>query len=95
MASSEEIQIRDRGVNRLNNLVQLLPARQKLIFTVGFMVRELGRERVCALNKDEVEIPSDFSGELRIRIAPDGAWQLKLAREYKASGLCIDLNNII
>ena len=75
--------------------MQLLQASQKLIFTVGFMVRELGRERVCALHKDEVQIPSDFSGVLWIRIDPEGAWQLKLARELKAAGLCIYLNKII
>ena len=49
------------------------------------MVRELGRERVCALHKGEVEIPSYFSGVLWIRIDREGAWQLKLAREIKAA----------
>jgi len=39
-----------------------------------------------------VEIPSDFSGVLWIRI---DAGQFKLARELKAVGLEVDLNKLI
>jgi predicted nucleotide-binding protein len=54
----------------------------------------LGRERVCALHKGEVEIPSDFSGVLWIRMDTGGAWQFGLAREIKAAGFEVDLNRL-
>ena len=59
------------------------------------MIGVLGRERVCALHKGEVEIPSDFSGVLWIGMDAAGAWQLKLAREIKAAGFSIDLNRLV
>ncbi len=79
-----------------NSPEDLLPrARQNVIFELGFMIGKLGRERVCALHKGEVEIPSDFSGVLWIRMDAGGAWQLKLARELKAAGFDIDLNRLV
>ncbi|MFV1949401.1 MAG: TIR domain-containing protein [Anaerolineales bacterium] len=73
----------------------LLRARQNVTFELGFFIGALGRERVCALHKGKVEIPSDFSGVLWIRIDPEGAWQLKLAREIKAAGFEVDLNKLM
>jgi len=81
---------------RVNDPENLLPrARQNVIFELGFFIGALGRERVCALHKGEVEIPSDFSGVLWIRMDTDGAWQFKLAREIKAAGIEVDLNKLI
>ncbi len=34
-------------------------ARQNVIFELGFFIGKLGRERVCALTKGDVEIPSE------------------------------------
>ena len=70
-------------------------ARQNVIFELGFMIGALGRQRVCALHKGEVEIPSDYSGVLWIRMDREGAWQLKLAREIKAAGIELDLNKLL
>jgi len=79
-----------------NSPEELLPrARQNVIFELGFMIGKLGRERVCALHKGEVEIPSDFSGVLWIRMDAGGAWQFKLAKEIKAAGFEVDLNKLI
>ena len=81
---------------RANDLDGLLPrTRQNVIFELGFFIGALGRERVCALHKGEVEIPSDFSGVLWIRMDGEGAWQLKLARELKAAGFAVDLNKLV
>ncbi len=66
-----------------------------MIFELGFFIGKLGWERVCALYKGEVEIPSDFSGVLWIQIDTAGAWQLKLARELKAAGIELDLNKLL
>lgn len=50
-----------------------------VILELGFFIRKLGRERVCALHKGEVEIPADFSGVLWIWMDAAGARQFKLA----------------
>lgn len=63
------------------------------------MIGRLGREWVCALHKGDLdgklEIPSDFSGVLWIRMDTEGAWQFKLARETKAAGFDLDLNKLV
>jgi predicted nucleotide-binding protein len=75
---------------------QLLPrARQNVVFELGFFVGKLGRNRVCALHKEEVEIPSDYTGVLYVAMDEDGGWQLKLAKEIKAAGIPVDLNKVI
>ena len=39
-------------------------ARQNVILELGFFVGKLGRHRVCALKKGDIEIPTDYSGVL-------------------------------
>jgi len=39
-------------------------ARQNVIMELGYFLGRLGRERVCALYKEGVEIPSDYQGVL-------------------------------
>jgi predicted nucleotide-binding protein len=70
-------------------------ARQNVVFELGFFIGRLGREKVCALYTDGVELPSDFHGVVYIPFDTAGAWRLSLARELKASGLDIDLNNAL
>ncbi len=70
-------------------------ARQNVILELGFFIGRLGRERVCALHKGNVEIPSDFSGILWVPMDSNGAWQLPLAREMKAAGLDVNLNKLL
>lgn len=69
-------------------------ARQNVIFELGFFIGQLGRRRVCALYKEKVEIPSDFSGVLWISLDPNGAWRFALGKEMKAAGLDVDLNRL-
>jgi predicted nucleotide-binding protein len=70
-------------------------ARQNVIFELGFFIGVLGRHRVCALHKGDVEFPSDFSGILWVRMDSDDAWRFTLAREMKAAGLDVDLNKLV
>ena len=65
-------------------------ARQNVIFEFGFFIGRLGRERVCALPKGDVEFPSDYKGVLYIPLDVDGGWKLKLMKELKEAGLEID-----
>jgi len=70
-------------------------ARQNVIFELGYFVGRLGRSRVCALHKGNVEILSDYKGVIYISMDDPQGWQLLLAREIKAAGIDVDLNNIL
>jgi predicted nucleotide-binding protein len=69
-------------------------ARQNVIAELGYMVAKLGRERVCALVKGGVELPSDFDGVVYVTMDSGGAWKLELGRELKAVGMRVDLNKL-
>jgi predicted nucleotide-binding protein len=66
-----------------------------VILELGFFLGKLGREQVCSLYEDGVEIPSDYQGVLFLKLDKDGAWRLRLAKELKEAGLPIDLNDAI
>jgi len=70
-------------------------ARQNVIFELGYFVGSLGRNRVCALHKADVQLPSDWDGVLYIPMDDTGAWKLSLAREIKHTGFGIDLNKVL
>ncbi len=71
-----------------------LRARQNVILELGFFLGRLGREKVCALYEDGVEIPSDYQGVVFTPIDQHDHWKTILAKEMKAAGLAIDLNKI-
>lgn len=68
-------------------------ARQNVIFELGYFIAKLGRSNVCALYKEEVEIPSDISGVLYEKYIGEG-WKLKLANELIAAGYKVDKNKL-
>ena len=53
---------------------------------------KLGRNKVCALMKPDVEYPNDISGVLYVEYQNNGDWRLKLAKEIRNAGLPVDLN---
>jgi predicted nucleotide-binding protein len=67
-------------------------ARQNVVFEFGYFVAKLGRNGACALVKDGVEIPSDYSGVLYIPMDTGGAWRFLLIRELRAAGFDVDAN---
>lgn len=67
-------------------------ARQNVVLELGYFLGRLGRMRVCALHRGDVEIPSDYTGVIYIPIDQGGGWRLLLARELKAAGLPVDMN---
>jgi len=70
-------------------------ARQNVILELGYFLAALGRERVCAIHKEGVEVPSDYHGVLYVSLDERGAWKLNLARELKAAGIDVDLNKAV
>ena len=67
-------------------------ARQNVVFEHGYLMGKLGRDHVCALRVNEVEIPSDLSGV--IYISMDSNWKVKLIDEMNAVGFHLDKNNL-
>ena len=70
-------------------------ARQNVVLELGYFLGKLGRERVCALYTDGVEIPSDYQGVLYVRLDKDGAWKTKLAQEIVQVGINIKLEGLL
>ena len=68
--------------------------RQNVIYELGFFSAKLGHRNVCVLYSNGVEIPSDLSGVIYIPLDKSGAWHLQLAKEMKAAGIEIDMNQV-
>jgi predicted nucleotide-binding protein len=65
-------------------------ARQNVVGEMFWFAGKLGRERVCALRKGDVEIPSDFAGLLYTEMDDRGAWKQELLRELQNAGYDVD-----
>ena len=65
-------------------------ARENVILELGYFVGALGRTRVCALRRGEVDLPSDYLGVVYTDMDTAGAWKTRLAREIDAAGIEID-----
>jgi predicted nucleotide-binding protein len=69
-------------------------ARQNVVFELGYFFARLGRGRVVALSKGDVELPSDISGIIYISLDKDD-WPQRLAKEMRTvDGLNVDLNRL-
>lgn len=69
-------------------------ARQNVILELGFFLGVLGPERVAALVKAPVEIPSDYNGVVYISL-DQADWKVNLAKELQASGYSVDWNKVM
>lgn len=69
-------------------------ARQNVILELGYFSGALGRNNICVLYKNDVEIPSDYLGVIYTELDSSEGWHLKLAKEMKTSGMNIDLNKV-
>jgi predicted nucleotide-binding protein len=70
-------------------------ARQNVILELGYFVGRLGRDRVCALRRGEIDLPSDYVGVAYEELDEKGAWKVALARELDAAGQTIDWNKVM
>jgi predicted nucleotide-binding protein len=69
-------------------------ARQNVILELGYFMGKLGRDKVCALHKGDLELPSDVHGVLYMPMDPNRAWKLNLAKEMRAAGVEVDLSKV-
>lgn len=69
-------------------------ARQNVVFEHGFLIGKLGRPKVSAFVKENVETPNDISGVVYTQLDPGGVWKMELVKELKEAGYKIDLGKI-
>lgn len=69
-------------------------ARQNVVLELGYFIGRLGRERVCALTRGNIELPSDFGGVV-YEPFDDRGWRQVLGRELRAAGYDIDWNTVM
>ncbi|WDG50453.1 nucleotide-binding protein [Pseudomonas chlororaphis] len=69
-------------------------ARQNVLLELGYFLGRLGRDKVCALKRGAVEIPSDFAGVVWEPMDGNG-WKQALGRELEAAGHDIDWNKVM
>ncbi|HHU85007.1 MAG TPA: nucleotide-binding protein [Clostridiales bacterium] len=70
-------------------------ARQNVVFEHGYLIGKLGRKKVVALVKDNVEKPNDISGIVYVNYDLNGAWKTEIAKELHSSGYPIDFNDLL
>lgn len=70
-------------------------ARQNVLLELGYFIGRLGRDRVCALKRGALEIPSDFAGVVWEQMDDAGAWKQSLGRELQAAGHVVDWNKVM
>jgi predicted nucleotide-binding protein len=70
-------------------------ARQNVLLELGYFIGRLGREKVCALKRGELEIPSDFAGVVWETMDSGNGWKLALGRELEAAGHQIDWKRVM
>ncbi|MDE0423236.1 MAG: nucleotide-binding protein [Candidatus Poribacteria bacterium] len=70
-------------------------ARQNVILELGYFLCGLGRDRVCILYEEGVELPSDIHGIIYVQMDDRGAWKMELAQEIASVGITIDMNKLL
>ena len=66
--------------------------RQNVILELGYFLGKLGRHRTLALQKGNLELPSDYDGVLYVPLDDQEAWRMHLVRELKEAGFDVDAN---
>lgn len=61
-------------------------ARQNVIGEMFWFAGRLGRERVCALKKGAIEVPTDFAGVGYVDMDSSGTWKKDVLRELEHAG---------
>ncbi len=70
-------------------------ARQNVVLELGYFLGKLTRNRVCALHRGGVELPSDIQGVIYVEMDDAGAWRAKLAQELVQAKCPINLEGLV
>lgn len=84
----------DRGAKASENTPKYR-ARQNVVFEHGYFIAKLGRSKVTAIVKGNIELPNDFSGVVYVPFDDGEAWKISLAKEMRGAGCTIDLNAMV
>ena len=69
--------------------------RQNVVLELGYFAGKIGRKRVCALVKGDIEAPSDYDGVVYIALDDAEGWKVQLARELRAAGLPVNVDGLL
>lgn len=85
----------DLGKEKSEN-IEKPRARQNVVFEHGYLLSKLGRDKVCALVSENVDIPGDYAGVLYVPVKDysEDTWIIRLARNMRSAGLDIDMNKL-
>ncbi|WP_269540322.1 nucleotide-binding protein [Cerasicoccus fimbriatus] len=75
----------DVGAKR-NSLVFKRRARQNVVFEHGYLIGKIGRSRVVALVKGDVETPNDVSGVVYVKMDKEENWKVEIKKELLSCG---------
>ena len=64
-----------------------LRARQNVVLELGYLMAKIGRSRVCALVKGNLEKPTDYSGVIYISMDENEGWKKHVFKELLAAGI--------
>lgn len=70
-------------------------ARQNVVFEHGYLIGKIGRGKVTALVKGNIEKPNDISGVVYIELDNFGGWKTVVAKEMRACGYNINLEKLL
>ena len=65
---------------------------ENTVYELGLIVGRLGRNRVCGLVKDQIDILGNYSGLSYVPVDPAGAWKFLLLKQLKDAGFDVDAN---
>ncbi len=65
-----------------------------MIFELGYFCGKLGRKRVVALQKGDIEIPPDYNGIVYVEMDENGTWERNVAKELQEAGFQINMNSL-
>lgn len=72
--------------SKVGDLTGRYRARQNVVFEHGFLIGKLGRSRVVAVVKGQVETPNDISGVVYVAMDTEGNWKQELTKEMRGAG---------
>ncbi len=61
-------------------------ARQNVVFEHGYLIGKLGRPRVAAIVKGQIETPNDISGVVYVIMDDNDSWKEELKKEMRSVG---------
>ncbi len=83
----------DEG-NKAGSKDRKLRARQNVVFEFGYFAGAKGRNKVAALVKGNIEIPTDLQGFVYINVEKED-WRRKLAKELRNAGVPVSLEALL